>query len=140
VHGKGAKQRIVPLTRSAVEAIQHYLPHRPATQSRRLFVNPRGEPLRGKAINEALDALLEQAGLAGQGITPHKLRHTFATQLILKGVDIRTVQELLGHSDLETTARYLHSDVRTKLAAVGRLTGLLGESALGVAQPAEGEV
>jgi len=128
VHGKGAKQRIVPLTRQAVAAIQQYLPHRPATQSRRLFVNSRGLPIRGHVINAALDEILEKAGLAGQGITPHKLRHTFATQLIHKGVDVRTVQELLGHADLGTTARYLHSDVRTKLAAVGRLTGLLGES------------
>jgi site-specific recombinase XerD len=128
VHGKGAKQRILPLTRSAVAAIQEYLPHRPPTSSRRLFVNPRGQSLRGDVINAALHEILEQAGLAGQGITPHKLRHTFATQLIHKGVDVRTVQELLGHADLGTTARYLHSDVRTKLAAVGRLTGLLGES------------
>ena len=128
VHGKGAKQRIVPLTGSVVVAIEQYLPHRSHTQSRWLFVNPRGGPLRGEAINKALDEILEQAGLEGQGITPHKLRHTFATHLIRKGVDIRTVQELLGHADLETTARYLHSDVRTKLAAVGRLTGLLGES------------
>jgi site-specific recombinase XerD len=128
VHGKGAKQRIVPLTRQAVAAIQQYLPHRPTTQSWRLFVNSRGQPIRGHVINAALDEILEKAGLAGQGITPHKLRHTFATQLIQKGVDVRTVQELLGHADLGTTARYLHSDVRTKLAAVGRLTGLLGES------------
>jgi site-specific recombinase XerD len=128
VHGKGAKQRIVPLTTSAVEAIQQYLPHRPATQSRRLFVNDRGAPLRGQVINQTLEEILQNAGLAGQGITPHKLRHTFATQLIQNGVDVRTVQELLGHADLGTTARYLHSDVRTKLAAVGRLTGLLGES------------
>jgi site-specific recombinase XerD len=128
VHGKGAKQRIVPLTRQAVAAIQQYLPHRPNTESRRLFVNSRGQPIRGYMINAALDEMLEKAGLAGQGITPHKLRHTFATQLIHKGVDVRTVQELLGHADLGTTARYLHSDVRTKLAAVGRLTGLLGES------------
>jgi site-specific recombinase XerD len=127
VHGKGAKQRTVPLTRQAVAAIQQYLPHRPTTQSRRLFVNSRGHSIRGHVINTALDEILVKAGLAGQGITPHKLRHTFATQLIHKGVDVRTVQELLGHADLGTTARYLHSDVRTKLAAVGRLTGLLGE-------------
>jgi integrase/recombinase XerC len=135
VHGKGAKQRIVPLTRQAVAAIQQYLPHRPTTQSRRLFVNSRGQPIPGHVINTALDEILAEAGLAGQGITPHKLRHTFATQLIHKGVDVRTVQELLGHADLGTTARYLHSDVRTKLAAVGRLTGLLGES---VSQAQEG--
>ena len=130
VHGKGAKQRVVPLARQAVAAVRQYLQHRPIVPSRRLFLNSRGQPIGGQAVNAALDEILENAGLAGQGITPHKLRHTFATQLIRKGVDVRTVQELLGHADLGTTARYLHSDVRTKLAAVGRLTGLLGESTL----------
>ncbi len=129
VHGKGAKERVVPLTRHALAAIQEYLPHRPQSESRRLFVNERGRPLPGQVINQTLAEILRRAGLEGQGITPHKLRHTFATQLIRKGVDVRTVQELLGHADLETTARYLHSDVRTKLAAVGRLTKLLGENA-----------
>jgi site-specific recombinase XerD len=73
-----------------------------------------------------LKIVIQKAGLAGQGITPHKLRHTFATHLIRNGVDIRTVQELLGHSEIETTARYLHSDTKTKQAAVGKLTSLFG--------------
>ena len=127
VQGKGSKQRTLPLTRQALTAIAGYLPHRAPSQSRRLFVNARGVPLRGQVINQTLEEILGRAGLQGQGITPHKLRHTFATQLIQKGVDVRTVQELLGHADLGTTARYLHSDVRTKLAAVGRLTDLLGQ-------------
>jgi hypothetical protein len=59
-----------------------------------------------------LAGTIRKAGLAGQGITPHKLRHTFATHLIRKGVDVRTVQELLGHSGTQTAARYLHSDTR----------------------------
>jgi integrase/recombinase XerD len=124
--GKGDKERVMPLTDWAVEAIQHYLEHRKKTSSRRLFVSQTGEPIAGRVINRMLKRLLGKAGLAGKDITSHKLRHTFATHLIRNGVDIRTVQELLGHSELETTAKYLHSDTRTKQAAVGRLNGILG--------------
>jgi len=99
-----------------------------ATQSHRLFVSQFGKPLCGRAISRMLARTLGKAGLSGRGITPHKLRHTFATHPIRSGADIRTVQELLGHSELETTAKYLHSDTRTKQAAVGRLNGLLGSS------------
>jgi len=129
IRGKGDKERVVPLTDQAVEAIQAYLPHRTRTEDRHLFVSAwKGKPIHGRCINRMLQTVILKAGLAGQGITPHKLRHTFATQLIHKGVDVRTVQELLGHSELETTAKYLHSDTRTKQAAVGKLNGLLGSS------------
>ncbi len=133
IRGKGDKERVVPLTDQVIEAIQAYLPHRTKTQSRYLFVSAwKGEPIHDRCINRMLQIVIQKAGLAGQGITPHKLRHTFATHLIRNGVDIRTVQELMGHSELETTAKYLHSDTRTKQAAVGRLNGLLGESSTGV--------
>lgn len=69
-----------------------------------------------------------EAGLHGEHITPHRLRHTFATHLIRSGVDVRTVQELLGHADRQTTARYLRSCTRVKHAAVGRLVALLPEA------------
>jgi site-specific recombinase XerD len=127
VKGKGNKQRVVPLTEMVVQAIQDYLPHRTKTSSRYLFVSAwQGHQLHGRVVNAMLRTVLRRAGLLDQGITPHKLRHTFATHLIRNGVDIRTVQELLGHSDIQTTARYLHSDTKTKQAAVGRLEGLLG--------------
>jgi integrase/recombinase XerC len=126
VHGKGAKERVVPLADQTIVAIEAYLPQRKQTESHRLFVSQFGEPLNGRAISRMLQRTLAKAGLAGRGITPHKLRHTFATHLIRSGADIRTVQELLGHADIGTTARYLHSDVRTKLAAVERLEGMLG--------------
>jgi site-specific recombinase XerD len=127
IRGKGDKERVVPLTDQAVEAIHFYLPHRTKTQSRHLFVSAwKGQPIHGRCINRMLKIVIQKASPAGQGITPHKLRHTFATHLIRNGVDIRTVQELMGHSELETTAKYLHSDTRTKQAAVGRLNGLLG--------------
>jgi site-specific recombinase XerD len=126
VHGKGAKERVVPLADQAVTAIEAYLPQRRKTESHRLFVSQFGEPISGRAISRMLQRTLGKAGLSGRGITPHKLRHTFATHLIRNGADIRTVQELLGHADIGTTARYLHSDVRTKLAAVEKLEGMLG--------------
>jgi site-specific recombinase XerD len=126
VHGKGSKERTVPLTEEAVEATRHYLKHRRKTTCHRLFVSQTGEAIQGRVVNQMLDRVLEKAGLVGRGITPHTLRHTFATHLIRNGTDIRTVQELLGHSDIQTTARYLHSDTRTKQTAVGKLRDLLG--------------
>ena len=130
VRGKGAKQRVVPLAPLVVQAIREYLLCRPKTDSNHLFVSRvEGHAIHGRVVNRMLNRMLQEAesheeGLAGQGITPHQLRHTFATHLIRNGVDIRTVQELLGHSELETTAKYLHSDARTKQAAVEKLVGL----------------
>ena len=122
VRGKGAKQRVVPLTPLVVDAITEYLLCRPQTRSTHLFVSRvGGHPIAGRVVGRMLEKVLEEAGLDEQGITPHRLRHTFATHLIRSGVDVRTVQELLGHADLQTTARYLHSDTRTKQAAVGTL-------------------
>jgi len=125
VHGKGAKQRVVPLTEASIQAIRDYQRVRPETDSDRLLVSQWGEPLHPRAVNRKLQDALKRAGLSDKGVTPHQLRHTFATHLIRNGVDVRTVQELLGHSDLTTTAKYLHSDTRTKQAAVARLNGLL---------------
>ena len=134
IRGKGGKQRVVPLAEQAVEAIQEYLTHRVKTKSRHLFVSATGgHAIQGRIVNRILNRILRRAGMEGQGITPHKLRHTFATHLIRNGADIRTVQELLGHADIQTTARYLHSDTRTKQAAVGRLNGLLN-----IVQPGDG--
>jgi len=127
IRGKGGKERVVPLAEQAVEAIQEYLKCRVKTNSRHLFVSANGgHSIQGRIVNRMLNRILRRAGMEGQGITPHKLRHTFATHLIRRGADIRTVQELLGHSDIQTTARYLHSDTRTKQTAVGKLRGLLG--------------
>ena len=101
------------------------------TERRQLFVSARAghrdHPMHSRVVNTVFDRVVRKAGLEGQGITPHKLRHTFATFLIRTGADVRTVQELLGHSSLQTTAGYLHSDTRTKEAAVGRLGGLLSD-------------
>jgi site-specific recombinase XerD len=129
VRGKGAKQRVVPLTPLVAQAIRDYLPCRPETDSNHLFVSRiGGRPFAGRVVNRMLTRVLREARLDQQRVTPHQLRHTFATHLIRNGVDVRTVQELLGHADLQTTARYLHSDVRTKQAAVGKLTALFASA------------
>jgi len=114
VNGKGSKQRVVPVNDSAIDALRQYLACRPQTGSRHLFVSHEGKPLACRAVNRMVARAIRRAGLEGHGITPHKLRHTFATHLIRNGVDVRTVQELLGHSDLQTTAKYLHSDTTSR--------------------------
>ncbi len=125
VRGKGAKQRTVPLTPLVVEAIREYLPCRPQTESQHLFVSRvGGHALHPRVAGRMLQHVLQRSGLDHEHITPHRLRHTFATHLIRNGVDVRTVQELLGHADLQTTARYLHSDTRAKQAAVGKLAAI----------------
>jgi site-specific recombinase XerD len=127
VRGKGNKERMVPLTPDVVEAIERHLASREETQCNHLFISAvTGESLTGGGVYKVIRPLLRRAGLDGQGITPHQLRHTFATHLVRNGVDVKTVQELLGHSDLGTTAKYLHSDGQAKQAAVARLSGLLG--------------
>jgi integrase/recombinase XerC len=127
VHGKGAKQRTVALAPPAVEAIRDYLPRRPAADSDHLFVSRiGGRPIAGRVVNRMLARVLQEAGLDDEAVTPHTLRRTFATHLIRQGVDVRTTQELLGHADLQTTARYLGSDARAKQAAVGRLAEAFG--------------
>jgi len=129
VRGKGAKQRMVPLMPQTAQALQEYLAVQPQAEQRPyLFLSPQGRRLANDFVNRALRRILTRAGLTKR-ITPHMLRHTFATHLVRNGVDVRTVQELLGHSDLETTARYLHSDTRAKETAVGLIATLTGSAA-----------
>jgi len=128
VRGKGAKQRMVPLMPQTARAIQDYLDVRPEVNQPYLFLSPQGQRLAADYINRTLRRILARAGLTKR-ITPHMLRHTFATHLVRNGVDVRTVQELLGHSDLETTANYLHSDTRAKQTAVALIASLTGSVA-----------
>jgi site-specific recombinase XerD len=122
VRGKGAKHRTVALAPPVVQAIRDYLHRRSATDSDHLFVSRiGGQPIAGRVVNRMLARVLREAGLDEEAVTPHTLRRTFATHLIRQGVDVRTTQELLGHADLQSTARYLRSDAQAKQAAVGRL-------------------
>jgi site-specific recombinase XerD len=106
VLGKGRKERIVPLGRKAVEALKVYLGAREGTRGA-LFRNARGGRLTVRSLHRIVRARARAAGLAGR-VTPHTLRHTFATHLLDAGADLRLIQELLGHARLATTQRYTH--------------------------------
>lgn len=111
VMGKGAKERIVPLHRAAVARIRAYLddarPQLQRGQTDAVFLSTRGNPLSPDAVRRAMKVYLAQ--VAGpRSLSPHALRHTFATHLLEGGADLRTVQELLGHVALSTTQIYTH--------------------------------
>jgi len=129
VNGKGNKQRFVPLNEVALEAIRTYLPIRARhARADTLLVNQRGLAVVPGGLFHTFRMAVWRAGLR-RAITPHTFRHAFATELIRERVDIRTVQELLGHESLETTARYLHSDMRIKRDATAALAGMFREAA-----------
>jgi integrase/recombinase XerD len=110
--GKGNKERLVPLGRQAIAAISSYLRGgRPKLigerHEARLFVNFRGGPLSRQGLYKIVQRNARAAGLAGQ-MSPHTLRHSFATHLLAGGCDLRAVQEMLGHADISTTQMYTH--------------------------------
>jgi integrase/recombinase XerC len=108
VFGKGRKERIVPIGRKAIEAIGAYLKVRPPS-AQGLFCNERGGRLTGRSIDRIVKKYMKE--IDRPALTPHSLRHTFATHLLEGGADLRSVQELLGHSSLSTTQRYTHLQV-----------------------------
>ncbi len=103
--GKGNKTRRVPLNGEVRQALKAWLDERPKVEDATLFLSRSGRPLTERDVQRMV---AEYAHTAGVDATPHTLRHTFATRAIEKGVDIATLQALLGHSRLETTGRYLH--------------------------------
>lgn len=113
VLGKGSKERSVPFGPPAREALQAYLPDRPAHASGReqpLFLNYRGDRLTSRSVARILVRHMVRLGMA-KSLSPHGLRHSFATHLLANGADLRTIQELLGHSRLSTTQKYTHVDL-----------------------------
>ena len=106
VLGKGRKERIVPFGASAARALETYLAGRAATRGP-LFTNHRGGRLTPRAIHIIVRRSAAAAGIARR-VSPHTLRHTFATHLLDAGADLRAIQEFLGHSRLSTTQRYTH--------------------------------
>nr|WP_249360787.1 tyrosine recombinase XerC [Collinsella bouchesdurhonensis] len=115
--GKGSKERIVPLYNKAFDSLDIYVrqarlallekAHCSQSDTNRLFISDRGRPMDAAALRRRFDMLVRKAGLPA-GITPHTMRHTYATELLEGGADLRSVQELLGHSSLSTTQIYTH--------------------------------
>jgi integrase/recombinase XerD len=114
VFGKGSKERLVPIGRSAIGAVAVYLRElRPKLEKGEgkgiLFLNARGRPLTRMGAWKILRGHVERAGLT-KHVSPHTLRHSFATHLLEGGADLRAVQEMLGHADIATTQIYTHVD------------------------------
>ena len=107
--GKGSKTRRVPVGSSAIEWLRSYLALRRKQENieiDNLFVTPAGKPVTRQAIYEAITGYADQCGL--KGVSPHTLRHSFATHLVQNDADIRSVQQMLGHADISTTQIYTH--------------------------------
>lgn len=113
VRGKGRKDRLTPIGSQAIHALNRYFelrrsdPRCQGPAAARVFLNKHGQSLSTRSVRRKLDKYLVQAGL-DPGISPHTLRHSFATHLLNNGADLRSVQELLGHQSLSTTQIYTH--------------------------------
>lgn len=117
--GKGNKDRTVPLNNDVRRALAAYLAVRPTVADDHLFVGQRGAPLQPQGVQQVVAKYARRAGLPA--VTPHVLRHTFAKQVLDAGEDLATVQRLLGHERLETTAIYTQPTARDLEHAVRRL-------------------
>ncbi|RIJ63860.1 site-specific tyrosine recombinase XerD [uncultured Rummeliibacillus sp.] len=122
VFGKGGKERIIPLGGTAIDACTKYLNtarfqlENPKLRTEALFINQRGKRLTRQGCWKLLKGYAEKAGIEKE-LTPHILRHSFATHLIENGADLRAVQEMLGHADIATTQIYTHIS-KTRLSEV----------------------
>ena len=112
VMGKGSKERVIPIHQKACDLLRHYIHDaRPLllgnTSSSYVFLSSRGNPLSTNTIRRVFKEALHQAGL-DESLSPHAVRHSFATDLLSGGADLRSVQEMLGHASLSTTQIYTH--------------------------------
>jgi len=118
VHGKGRKERLIPVGRVALDAIDHYLLHfrLKAESGEPLFISRKGRSVSRVLVWSRIKVYAQLAGIS-KTVSPHTLRHSFATHLLENGADLRLIQELLGHEDISTTDRYTHvADSRLKQA------------------------
>ncbi|ABC77302.1 tyrosine recombinase XerC [Syntrophus aciditrophicus] len=128
IRGKGKKERIVPIGQPASEAVQRYMMKKPGSETSGkavatcpvpLFVNRRQGRLSARSVARILSKYVSMSGLQKQ-ISPHTLRHSFATHLMDAGADLRSIQELLGHESLSTTQKYTAVSVNRLMAVYDR--------------------
>ena len=113
IRGKGQKERIVPLRKDVVLELQKYIKLTAKKGQKYLFENDKnGAPITRRMVGMILKQAAILAGLNPDKVSPHKIRHSFATHLLQKGLDIREIQELLGHSSIDTTAIYAKIDAK----------------------------
>ena len=139
LQGKGRKERIVPIGEMALEAIRRYRASLPLQSAgvppRALFCNQRGGRLTSRSVARVVNRYSSR--LAGGAVSPHALRHSFATHLLDEGADLRSIQEMLGHASLRTTQRYTHVATDQLLAVYDRAHPRAGRPA--DPRPAKGE-
>lgn len=116
IKGKGKKERLVPFGRIAEESLKSYLRVRPlinkgVVEESPLFLNYRGRKLSARSVERTVDKYIRRSATRRK-ISPHSLRHSFASHLLSRGADLRVIQELLGHESLATTQKYTHLDLQ----------------------------
>jgi integrase/recombinase XerC len=121
IRGKGNKERLVLFGNKAKEALEAYLHSKnsPKAGEMPLFQNSHGGRLTSRSVHRIVRKYGERVVLR-RGVTPHTIRHTFATHLLESGADLRVIQELLGHSSLSTTQKYTHINVDQLMSAYDR--------------------
>jgi integrase/recombinase XerC len=122
VMGKGSKERMIPLNENVLSALREYLETREKVQRKDpLFLNRFGKRLSGRSVENIVKKYVELAGIEKENVSPHKLRHTFATLLHHHNVDLLEIKTLLGHQNLSTTQIYTHTNPARLKSAVGKL-------------------
>lgn len=138
LQGKGNKERIVPIGDVALDAIRRYrlrVPHNPGRASQAMFCNQRGGRLTTRSVARIVTKYSSR--LAGGAVSPHALRHSFATHLLDEGADLRSIQEMLGHASLSTTQRYTHVATDQLLAVYDRAHPRAGRTTNGRSSKAD---